>query len=181
MKEETTLDYKMIPGGLSPKTERGYRIINNDIVGFIIKEKGDTSLGRIEEHTGLKEHNINTAADILVYLHNQGIITIDSDRVIASVARLTHIQEQENTELPDNHNKLWTEDDTVILCELANAKKNNYKIAQKLRRTESSVSQQKSDLRKGFRMIPWIKRNPSIKKFCENPVGPNPKDRNKRR
>jgi len=164
----------MIPEGLNPKVERGYRLINCCIIDFIVKEKGSTTFSKIEFHTGLKQNQLRWAVDILVNLRNAGIVNIKGENVTASVTKLTQIMEQEKTQLPNNYGKPWSENDAIILCELANDGVKPAIIAQKLERTEGSISMELTFWRKTGRAIPWIERNKSIRDFVNKHTSPNP-------
>ena len=164
----------IVPEGLHLQVGRGYKLISFSIISFIIKERGKTTLGSIELHTGLGKAELSWAVDILLFLQKQGIVAIKGNRVTASVAKLAQLKEQEKINLPDNFGKPWSEDDTNILCEMSLDKKHPHKIAIKLKRTENSILMQQTFLRKTGRVMPWITRNPAIKVVVEKFVSPNP-------
>ncbi len=157
-----------------PQVERAVKLILLCIIDFVVKNEGKTTLEALDAHTGLKNIGTKWCADCLRLLVEEGILELNGTEVTGSVPDLTAILEQEKTVLPYNYGKPWSESDTALLCELHMAGNKDVIVAQKLDRTEGSVTLQLSAGRKAYRMIPWIERNSIIAECFSEQVSPNP-------
>jgi len=157
-----------------PKIQRAVDSIVRCVIDLVVRYKGDISIKKVEEVTGMRNISTSFTADIIRYMAKEGVVEIRSNRIVGSVAKLTQILEQEKTLLPDNHGKPWSETDIIRLAEMKMDQMSNYIIGQKLERTEQSVQMQTSILRKSFRLIPVIERNKVVRDFVSITKSPNP-------
>ncbi len=144
----------------------------------MVKEKGVTTLSKIESHTGLNNISATLTADFLMLLKQEDIIVIDRTNgawnVIADVAKLTQIKEQVKTPLPRNYGKPWSDNDVLIMCELHYNGSHPHQIGLKLERTENSISMALSILRKAYKWMPLIKKYAVVRHVASEKVSPNP-------
>ncbi len=161
--------------GAHKKVQRALKLILFCVVDFVVAEQGFTTLKRIEHHTGLKKIGNSWTADCLRILSQNKLIRIAGDTITGDVAALTKIKEQEKTKLPKNYGKPWTEEETVVLCELNVAGHDDVYVARKLERTENSVTQRLTQGRLAYKMIPWIKRHSVVEECFGKFVSPNAK------
>lgn len=168
---------KLLPArkdNFHPKIQRAVDSMIHCIIDLVVKYKGEISIKRVEEVTGMRNISSQFTADIIRYMSKEGVIEIRNERIRGSVATLTEVLEQAKTRLPKNHGKPWSEDDMVRLAELRLDKLTNSDIAIKLERTEQSIQMQCSLLRKSFRLIPIIERNKVVREFVSVTKSPNP-------
>lgn len=161
---------------LHPKVQRAMDNIMHCIIDMVVRYRGQISVSQIEKLTGLKSIGVYITADILKYMAKQGLIEIRGGYIWGSVAKLTEIKEQAKTNLPLKHNKLWEEDDYVVLCEKMIAKENVDEIAKSMNRTTKSVRKQATALRKAYKLIPIIERHSVVRSFASKQKSPNPKE-----
>jgi len=159
-----------------PQVERGLRVINLCIIDFLISQNGESNLDAVEKYTGLHHINTNIVADMIRFMVEEGSFILRNGKITASVAKLKLMVEQEKTLLPKRHCKLWSEEDYIRLSQLQIEKTPALEIANRMSRTEQSISMQSTLLRKAFRLIPIIENNSIVRDFASIQVSPNPKE-----
>ncbi len=162
---------------MNTQIEDGFKKVTHCIIDFMIKADGKSDLKTIEVYTGMHSISVGITADILHWMMRDKILKINNSGIVTgSVAHLSMIIEQNKTVLPHKHNKLWSEEDYIQLCELKLTGEHNHIIAKKMNRTEKSVGMQATLVRKAYRLIPIIERNNVIREFASNFVSPNPSE-----
>lgn len=165
-----------MPTGLHKTAERGISLINTCILNFLIEKEGDTTTKEVEEYTGLNNISLQLVADLLKLMaKNKVLVIYTNGSIIANIETIKEIKEQSKTLLPNKHGKPWSEDDYVRLCTLKLEDVSDAEIGIKMNRTQKSVAMQATMIRKAYRLIPMIKRNPVIQEFAERFVSPNSK------
>lgn len=159
-----------------PKVQRAVDNICHCIIDLVVRHRGDVSMKKVEEATGMKNISVNFAADIIKYMAKEGIVEIRSGRIVGNVAKLTMILEHEKTFLPAKHGKPWSEDEYVQLAELHKYGLSKTEIAKKMGRTVSSIDMQASLIRKAYRLIPIIEKHSIVRLFASVQKSPNPKN-----
>jgi len=161
---------------IHPQVERAILYIEMCIIDFLIKEGGSVSFSKIEKHTGLREVGIHITAEILSYMALQKILVLDlkSYTVYGNVEKLSQIKKGREIPLPPNHNKLWSDQDIVIMCEMHQKGYAIPQIAKKLGRSENAIKEMMNRLRLAYRLIPIIKQYSVVRDFCEKTTPPKP-------
>jgi hypothetical protein len=161
---------------MSPRSGRAIKLVHIELTEFLLKSNGLASVAKLEKFTGLNQVSLDLVANVLNSMKKDSIVDIVGDVIICDIGKLKEIKEQGKTDLPPNHNKLWTDLDYVTLAECKLQKMPTCMIAEKLGRTEKSVEESATLLRKSYRLIPLIAKFPVIKEFCESFVSPKPAD-----
>ena len=159
---------------MKPSFKRNIKNISYLLIDYIVKKKGQTTLEEIENYSGLTCVTRDLTANLLRLLAKGGLIRIHKGVIIADVDRLKKVKEQTKTKLPENHNKLWSEEEYVKLAEMYFEERTWAEIAIELKRTEGAVKIMVQNLRKTKEFIPIIERHAVVRAFVNVEVSPKP-------
>jgi len=152
---------------------KAVRLINLAIIEFIIRKDGVTSVEALEEFISIKELSTDLVANLLKILVEDGYIEVVGNVISGSVAGLKKIMRDEQIALPGCYGHPWSEDDFIELSEMQMKGIPVHNIAKKMKRTEQSIRLQASSLRKAYKLIEIVKRNPIVLEFVKTTSFPN--------
>jgi len=151
-----------------PQIRKAIMIIKNCILNFIDQKNGAANFSDIEKHTGLKNYSNDLVARILKEIEKEcGNTIIFNDGVIMSKDQIETVKNNNKVELPEQYNKLWTDEDIVGVVESINNGSTVSLIARGYGRTEGSIQMMLASLRKAYRMEPIIKKYKTVQLYVE--------------
>jgi len=154
------------------RIRRGVTGISLHILQLVIKRKGKVLLLDIEKNTKLNCISTGTTAGFIKLLMKEKLLKISNGYVLGNVKELMIFTAKEKTNLPGNHNKLWSDEEIELMCELKLQEVANSVIAIKIKRTERSVRKKCNAIQNAFDLIPLMKRSKAVHDFASMKISP---------